>query len=151
MIFDRKQRKRAYSECTKIKQITKQIHEPIVSTRPQSDSDLSFIDREKTFASQNQHQVEPSELLAKISVALSEYRSGYPSNLGYCGFSESEILADEVHYSNLSIATSGGRYIPPEVHPRNRRALSEVCIPIEKSIKVMSNFAIYATCSKLNF
>ena len=137
MILNRKLRKRAFSECTKIKQTKKQLHGSITITRPQSDSDLSFIDREKTFATQSQQQVEPGELLAKLSVALSEYRNGYPNHVGFCGLSDSEILADEANYSNMSIATSTDRYIPPEMYARSRRALSEVCIPIEKSVKVI--------------
>lgn len=147
IILDMKQRKRAFSECIKVKQIKTQIKDSITLTRPQSDSDLSYIDKEKTFATQSQQKDEPGELLAKISVALNEYRNGYPNQVGFCGFSESQILADEFNYSNLSIATSNDRYLPPEGYARNRRALSEVCIPIEKSNKV-SVSAFY--CIALN-
>ncbi|KAL7032741.1 hypothetical protein ACKWTF_007390 [Chironomus riparius] len=135
MILNRKLRKRAFSECTKIKQTKKPLHGSITITRPQSDSDLSFIDREKTFATQSQQQVEPGELLAKLSVALSEYRNGYPNHVGFSGFSDSEILADEANYSNMSIATSTDRYPHSETYARSRRAFSEVCIPIEKYSK----------------
>jgi hypothetical protein len=143
MILNRKLRKRAFSECTKIRQTKKPLHGSITITRPQSDSDLSFIDREKTFALQSQQQVEPGELLAKLSVALSEYRNGYPNHVGFSGFSDSEILADEANYSNMSIATSTDRYPPSETYARSRRALSEVCIPIERNVKVISMFLVY--------
>lgn len=142
MILNRKLRKRAFSECTKIRQTKKTLHGFITITRPQSDSDLSCIDREKTFALQSQQQVEPGELLAKLSVALSEYRNGYPNHVGFSGFSDSEILADETNYSNMSIATSTDRYPPSETYARSRRALSEVCIPIERYVKVISMFLI---------
>lgn len=136
MILDRKERKRAFSECIKTKQMKVHIQDSFTLTRPQSDSDLSFIDKEKTFAPQSQQKVEPGELLAKISAALNDYRNGYSSQTGFSGLTDSQILADELNCSNLSIATSAGRYICPPVNSRNRRALSEVCIPIEKSIKV---------------
>lgn len=117
--------------------------------RPQSDSELSHIDKEKTFDAQRA-SVEPGELLAKVAMALGGFQlnnadddvigpgssvNGSSRHLGIHGFSDSQILASEKNYSDWSLGTSEKSYITP-VYGRNRRALSEVRIPIEESVKV---------------
>lgn len=139
-------RGRAFSECIKISSMT--------LYRPQSDSDLSHIDRIKTFAFDSKNsamELEPGELISKVAVALGGLRMNSiddtntnmdSAQLGIHGFSDSEILASEHNFSDWSIETSGNQKpyqqknsnIP--LYGRNRRALSEVRIPIEDTIKV---------------
>lgn len=112
-----------------------------------SDSDLSHIDREKTFAFDTQRSsVGPGELLAKVVVALGGYRLGdedeqrqpsiYGSAMGIHGFSDSQILASEQNYqsSNWSITPSERSF--GSKRAVRSRATSEVRIPIEESVKV---------------
>jgi hypothetical protein len=150
-------RQRAFSEhCVKFRQNQRKNMDGGVNSissmtlyRPQSDSELSHIDKEKTFDAQRA-SVEPGELLAKVAMALGGFqlnnadddvmgpRSSVNSSnrhLGIHGFSDSQILASEKNYSDWSLGTSEKSYISP-VYGRNRRALSEVRIPIEESVKV---------------
>jgi hypothetical protein len=154
-----KQRERAFSECIKIRKQHKKRLQSISSmtlNRPQSDSDLSHIDREKTFAyDAKRATVEPAELLVKVACALGGFRmdenmaapsvtSSSNHHLGIHGFSDSQILASEQHYSDWSLGPSEKSFITPTAttdgniaaYGRNRRALSEVRIPIEDSVKV---------------
>ncbi|KAG5682182.1 hypothetical protein PVAND_011550 [Polypedilum vanderplanki] len=134
-------RERAFSECPKLRQKRQQSFSAMTLHRPQSDTDLSQIDRTKTFDAQRA-ALEPGELLAKVTIALGGYRvdvadeNDDESELGVHGFSDSEILASEQNYSDWSIETSEKScYIG-----RNRRALSEVRIPIEESIKTSNEW-----------
>lgn len=143
-----KHRERAFSEhCIKFKHRKNGINSisSMTLNRPQSDSDLSHIDKEKTFA-YNAHQatIEPGELLAKVTMALGGFQMSETENviiedsndlMGIDGFSDSQILASEKTNSNLSLGPSEKSFITP-VYSRNRRALSEVRIPIEESVKV---------------
>jgi hypothetical protein len=132
-------RERAFSEFgLRVKHRRQQSASATTLNRPQSDTDLSHIDRVKTFEAQR-GVVEPGELLAKVTMALGGYRKDVGDEnvnelAGIHGFSDSEILASEQYYSDWSIETSERSY------GRNRRALSEVRIPIEESVKVCSKF-----------
>lgn len=141
-------RERAFSECIKPRQKKNRSISTMTLNRVQSDSNLSQIDKEKTFASDSRRSgnVMPGELLAKLVVALGGYRIGdneeqrrssvYSSALGVHGFSDSQILASEKNFdSDWSIAASDRSYITPPHKPR-LRAKSEVRIPIEQSVKV---------------
>lgn len=141
-------RERAFSECIKPRQKKNRSISTMTLNRVQSDSNLSQIDKEKTFASDAQRSgnVMPGELLAKLVVALGGYRiadtdeqkqaSIHSSALGVHGFSDSQILASERNFdSNWSIAASDRSYVTPPYKPR-LRARSEIRIPIEQSVKV---------------
>jgi hypothetical protein len=142
-----KHRERAFSECIKTRQKNRQSVSSMTLNRPQSDSDLSHIDREKTFAYDAQRAtIQPGELLAKVAMALGGFRlnaddtdmtirSIDDSHLGVHGFSDSQILASEQDYSDWSIGTSE-KSMNAFPYVRNRRALSEVRIPIEECVKV---------------
>jgi branched-subunit amino acid aminotransferase/4-amino-4-deoxychorismate lyase len=126
-------RERAFSECPKWQQHQKRRQRSasaLTLNRPQSDTDLSQIDRAKTFDAQRA-ALEPGELLAKVTIALGGYRVDVvdesAEELGVHGFSDSEILASEQYYSDWSIETSEQSCSVG----RNRRALSEVRIPME--------------------
>lgn len=148
-----KYRERAFSECIKPGQ---KKHRSISSTTLnrarsvyKSDSDLSYIDKEKTFAfDARRGTIQPGDLLAKVVCALGGYRLGdedeqrqasiHSSAMGIHGFTDSQILASEQNNSNWSIATSEKSY-GNQPHRRNERlrATSEVRIPIEDSVKVL--------------
>lgn len=144
-----KHRERAFSEhCIKFKHRKSGINSisSMTLNRPQSDTDLSHIDKEKTFAcNAQQATVEPGELLAKVAMALGGFQMNESDNvvsvadsnnlMGIDGFSDSQILASEQNASNWSLGPSEKSFITP-VYTRNRRALSEVRIPIEDSVKV---------------
>lgn len=160
-----KQRERAFSEhCIKFKHRKSGINSISSMTlyRPQSDSDLSHIDKEKTFAhNAQQATVEPGELLAKVAMALGGFNLNEADNvvsvagsnnlMGIDGFSDSQILASEQNCSNWSLGPSEKSFITP-VYTRSRRALSEVRIPIEESVKVslydiQLKFSIHSACT----
>lgn len=114
-------------------------------SRFQSDTDLTKIDKEKTFDMSNA-AVQPGELLAKVVVALSSIRADdqtdNKSNMGIHGFTDSQILASEQHNSNWSLTNSEKSYmtlpIPQPVpfkHTR-QRAISEMRIPMDDTQKV---------------
>lgn len=142
-----KYRERAFSECIKPNQSRR--HRSMSSmtlNRVQSDTDLSYIDRQKTFAdSARGTGVMPGDLLAKIVVALGGYRVGdeeeqrqasiHSSVMGIHGFTDSQILASERNFdSDWSIAGSEKSY-GSKISSR-MRAKSEVRIPIDESVKV---------------
>lgn len=148
-----RQRERAFSEhCIKFRHKKNGGLNSISSmtlNRPQSDSDLSYIDKEKTFDAQRA-AVEPGELLAKVAFCLGGFQLNNSDNVmaasstngsvhlgggGVHGFSDSQILASEQHYSDWSLNPSEKSFITP-VYRRSRRAFSEVRIPIEESVKV---------------
>lgn len=165
-----KQRERAFSEhCIKFRHNKRHSGGGGVNSissmtlnRPISDSELSHIDKEKTFDAQRA-TVEPGELLAKVAMSLAGFQMYNNSNNnnenmlatvtsrngsmfgvgGIHGFSDSQILESEDHYSDWSLGTSEKSFITP-VYRRSRRAFSEVRIPIEESVKVriMRNFFI---------
>ena len=145
-------RERAFSECAKPKQKKRRRASSMTLNRVQfnrSDSDLSHIDKEKTFATDTRrNSVHPGDLLAKVVVALGGYRvsdnqeqkeaSINSSTMGFHGFTDSQILASEQnYYSDWSIAGSDKSYFTsPPPHQRRLRAVSEVRVPIEESVKV---------------
>lgn len=143
-------RERAFSECPRPRQKKQQSISSWTLNRAQSDSDLSHIDKEKTFASETRRSgVLPTELLAKVVMALGGYRVGdseeqqrrmstYSSPMGTQGFSDSQVLASEQSYnSNWSIPGSErGNVTPPKMIAKRLRATSEIRIPIEESVKV---------------
>lgn len=150
-----RQRERAFSEhCIKFRHKKNGGLNSISSVtlnRPQSDSDLSYIDKEKTFDAQRA-AVEPGELLAKVAFCLGGFQLNNSDNVmaassangsvhlgGVHGFSDSQILASEQHYSDWSLNPSERSFITP-VYRRSRRALSEVCIPIEESVKASTEW-----------
>jgi hypothetical protein len=145
-----KYRERAFSECVRPRQKKQRSISSVTLNRVQSDSDLSHIDKEKTFAYDTRRStIQPTELLAKVVVALGGYRLGdnedrrqnsiHSSALGVHGFSDSQILASEQnYYSDWSIQSDKSYVTPP--HQRSRmRATSEVRIPIEESVKVSNS------------
>jgi hypothetical protein len=159
-------RERAFSECIKPGQKKQRSISAVTLNRGvhshYSDSNLSQIDKEKTFAFDTRRSaVLPGELLAKVVMALGGYRLGdeeeqkqansvhssvhnsvhnsiHNSAMGIHGFSDSQILASEQnYYSDWSIEASEKSYVTPP-HKRNHRlrATSEIRIPIEQSVKV---------------
>jgi hypothetical protein len=112
-----------------------------------SDSNLSYIDKEKTFNLQKA-AVQPGELLAKVVVALGGYRGNIEdgemvermrqssiysnSTMGIHGFSDSQILASEQNYnsSEWSIAASERSFNP--YSNRMRAASVDIKIPIDE-------------------
>lgn len=148
-----KHRERAFSECIKLRHKKQRSVSSMTLNRVQSDSDLSHIDKEKTFAADARFNgVAPGELLAKVVCALGGFRIGdddeqrqaslqasiHSSVMGVHGFSDSQILASEQnYYSDWSIAASErGNVTPPARHQHRLRARSEIRIPIEESVKV---------------
>jgi hypothetical protein len=142
-----KYRERAFSECIKPRHKKQRSISSMTLNRVQSDSDLSHIDKEKTFAFDTRRStIQPTELLAKVVVALGGYRLGdneekrhasiHSSGMGVHGFSDSQILASEQnYYSDWSIQSDRSCVTPPRQHHR-LRATSEIRIPIEESVKV---------------
>lgn len=140
-------RNRAFSVCSAQK-LKKRTTSSATLQRTHSDSNLSHIDKEKTFAFQNRRpSAMPSDLLAKVVVALGGYRidndeqkraSVYSSSLGIHGFSDSQILASEQNFdSNWSIGASERSSVAPTTQQNHRlRARSEIRIPMEQSVKV---------------
>lgn len=147
-----KYRERAFSECVKPKQKKRRSASSTTLNRVQfnrSDSDLSHIDKEKTFAiDARRSSIHPGDLLAKVVVALGGYRVGgneeqrqasiHSSAMGFHGFTDSQILTSEQnYYSNWSVTASDKSYYTQTPSNRRRlRAVSEVRIPIEESVKV---------------
>lgn len=146
-----KYRERAFSECIKPKPKKRRSASSMTLNRVQfnrSDSDLSHIDKEKTFAlDTRRNSVHPGDLLAKVVMALGGYRVGsneeqkeasiHSSAMGFHGLTDSQILASEQnYYSDWSIATSDKSHITPPTNQRRLRAVSDVRIPIEESVKV---------------
>jgi hypothetical protein len=144
-----KQRERAFSECVRPRQRKQRSISSMTLNRVQSDSELSHIDKEKTFAFDTRRgTVQPSELLAKVVCALGGYRLGdedeqrqasiHSSVMGVHGFSDSQILASEQnYYSDWSIAASDRSFATPPSHQTRLRSTSEIRIPIEESVKVI--------------
>lgn len=149
-----KGRERAFSECIKSRQRRHRSISSMTLNRShsvyKSDSDLSHIDKEKTFAfalDQRRGTVQPGELLAKVVVALGGFRLGendeprrqsvYGSSLGIHGFTDSQILASERNNdSDWSIATSEKSCATPKNLNVRSRTASEIRIPIDDSNKV---------------
>jgi hypothetical protein len=145
-------RERAFSECARTIPKRQRSISAVTLNRGQShysDSNLSQIDKEKTFAFDTRRAtVMPGELLAKVVVALGGYRVGdeeeqkqasiHSSVMGIHGFSDSQILASEQNYSDWSIEASEKSYVTPPQKRNNRlRATSEIRIPMEQSVKVV--------------
>lgn len=141
-------RRRAFSEC--FEGDLKDIKSMSTSTlnRVQSDSDLSRIDRKKTFENANS-LVQPSELLAKVVTALGNIRPPEEDGAsvlemaigskrgsgGVHGFSDSQILDSERTWSGWSLQSSDKSFPTPPQNFRNR-AISESRIPtIDEQIK----------------
>jgi hypothetical protein len=113
-----------------------------------SDSDLSNIDKEKTFNLQKA-AVQPGELLAKVVVALGGFRGNIDdggemerrrqssiysnSTMGIHGFSDSQILASEQNYnsSQWSIPASERSY-NPQLNRMRAASSMEIKIPIDE-------------------
>lgn len=140
-------RERAFSESIKLRQKKLRSISSMTLNRVQSDSDLSHIDKEKTFAADTRGRsknVMPGDLLAKLVVALGGYRIGdeqevkqasiHSSVMGVQGFSDSQILATEQNYGSDWTIGSEKSYVTPPFRPK--RANSEIRIPIEESVKV---------------
>lgn len=143
-------KQRAYSVCDRPRGLSAST---VGLHRIQSDTDLTKIDKEKTFDLANA-AVQPGELLAKVVVALSNIRPDDQidsrSNLGVHGFTDSQILASEQNHSNWSLNTSEKSYatvpIPqptPFTHTR-QRAISEMRIPTDYSHKVSFFITFYS-------
>lgn len=149
-------RARAYSVCVTSKQKRIRSISTMTLNRTQSDSNLSNIDKEKTFATVPRRTgVLPAELLAKVVSALGGYRvanedeqrlatSNHSSAMGIHGFYDSQILASEQpnYYSDWSIGPSERSYAtsPPQLLNTRCRAKSEVRIPIEDSVKASTEW-----------
>ena len=154
-------RERAFSECVRPRQKKDRSISAVTLNRGHShysDSNLSYIDKEKTFAFDTRRAaVMPGELLAKVVVALGGYRLGdeeeqkqasiHSSAMGIHGFSDSQILASEQnYYSDWSIEASEKSYVtPPQKRNHRLRATSEIRIPIEQSVKVC-NLMLHLLC-----
>ena len=137
-------RKRAFSvtlDRSGGEEVTKSL--PVLHRR-QSDSDLSKIDKNKTFDIRNA-AVQPGEFLANVVFALNSFRGDEEreatsiSDMGVQGFTDSQILASEQNWSNWSIETSERSY---PSHLR-QRAISEIRIPMEDDNRVYF-FMIFA-------
>lgn len=98
--------------------------------RVQSDSDLSRVDRKRTFDESNQLS-RPGELLARVVSALGSIRASEDDTQsildmgmlgGINGFSDSQILASEQMESRWSLAYSDGSYAMPPPRERTRAA-----------------------------
>lgn len=97
--------------------------------RVHSESDLSRIDRKRTFDESNKIS-RPNDILAQVVTALgainiSSEDEDYDSELesgGIHGFSDSEILASEKHGSGWSLAYSDGSVAIPPAKERTRAA-----------------------------
>lgn len=137
-------RQRAFSECDRPREDVRASS--FTLNRIQSDSNLSKIDKEKTFDMSNA-AVQPGELLAKVVVALGNFRpedrTDSRGNLGIHGFTDSQILASEQNYSNWSLAGSEKSYMTEPIQPPPRpfkfprqRAVSEIRIPIDDMSRV---------------
>lgn len=132
----RMSRKRTMSECVYNREgmSESEIQSSLKLNRTQSDSDLTKIDREKTFAALNIN-VDSSDLLARVANALGnlipteiEPDNNYNTNMyGVQGFSDSQILASERTWSGWSNNTETP---PVQRHPR-KRTCSEMKIPID--------------------
>lgn len=156
MMANIKHRQRAFSMCLRPGLKGLRSSSAMTLHRVQSDSELSNIDKEKTFDARR-GTAQTGDLLAKLVVALGGYRpeteepaapSIHSSFQGVHGFTDSQILASEQNYnSDWSITASEKSYMTPP-HKRNHRlrASSEIRIPIEQSVKV-SNLML---CSKNN-
>lgn len=120
-------RKRAFSMSVTAAELDEQAQQPALARRS-SDSDLSRINREKTFGVQA--LVQPAELLAKVVTALgnittvdedtqSIYEQASMTGGINC-FSDSQILASERSWSGWSIPGSDKNYptLPPNKRPR---------------------------------
>lgn len=158
-------RERAFSECIKPGVKKQRSISAVTLNRGghshYSDSNLSQIDKEKTFAFDTRRgAVMPGELLAKVVVALGGYRLGddeeqkqasiHSSAMGIHGFSDSQILASEQNYnSDWSIEASEKSYVTlPYKRNHRLRATSEVRIPIEQSVKVCNLMLHLLCCSR---
>lgn len=126
-----------------------------------SDSNLSHIDKEKTFNLQKA-AVQPGELLAKVVVALGGFRGNIEdgemaermrqssiysnSTMGIHGFSDSQILASEQNYnsSEWSIAAASERSYNP-YSSRMRAASMDIKIPIDE-VKVRNKYMLCSQC-----
>jgi hypothetical protein len=139
-------RQRAFSECVSDRPREDVRASSFTLNRIQSDSNLTKIDKEKTFDMSNA-AVQPGELLAKVVVALGNFRPedrcDSRSNLGIHGFTDSQILASEQNYSNWSLAGSEKSYMTEPIQPPQRpfklprqRAISEIRIPIDDPSRV---------------
>lgn len=123
-------RKRAVSTSYDIHTSTNTLS-TVTFNRIQSDSDLSKINKEKTFLVNN--MVQPVDLLKQVVSALGGYRNDDEnqnsySNGGFHGFSDSQILSDERSLSRSSFAASDRSYM---TIPKRGRAASDVRIPID--------------------
>lgn len=111
-----------------------------------SDSNLSHIDKEKTFSLQNA-TVQPGELLAKVVCALGGFRGGLDENdglermrqasvyststMGIHGFTDSQILASEQNYNSDWSITASERSYAPQAN-RMRASSMDIKIPIDE-------------------
>lgn len=119
-------RRRAFSECISSRPLT----------RVQSDTDLSRIDKEATFASFG--LVQPCDLLVNVASALTkstfnEALSESEDEGGIHGFSDAEILASEMYGSGWTLGSQEAPMQPPKI-PRTR-ASSEVKITMDTGAK----------------
>lgn len=119
--------KRALSECQyaegRPEGVTRGRASSLVSIiRTQSDSDLTKIDRKRTFAGMN--SVEPNDLLAKVASALGQLRPNDEDDgpEGVHGFSDSQILASEKTWGGWSNVNDGRT-------DKRMRAASETKLP----------------------
>lgn len=118
-------RKRAFSECVCRRDLP----------RVQSDTDLTRIDKERTF-SPAEALVQPSDLLLRVVSALGKNRDDSSEESdeeegGVHGFSDSQILASEGKFgSNLTLGSQNNRPMPSA--RERRRAASEVRFPFRE-------------------
>lgn len=134
-------RKRAYSEHH-VKPLDSGTLSTLTLNRVQSDTDLSRIDKKKTFE-QNSTMFQNGELIARVVSALSNMRptdeDGHSvlemgMDGGVHGFSDSQILADERSWSRWSLAPSDGSFSQPPKQRRGRAASDFLGLPAHDRI-----------------
>uniref|UniRef100_A0A1B0GNK6 Potassium channel domain-containing protein n=1 Tax=Phlebotomus papatasi TaxID=29031 RepID=A0A1B0GNK6_PHLPP len=105
--------------------------------RTQSDTDLSKIDRKRTFEG-GKNVAQPGELLAQLVSALGQYKAPDDDRQsimemggGIHGFSDNDILASERTWSGWSLPTSerSVSLTGQTQFPRRNRTASEVAVP----------------------
>ncbi|XP_020805058.1 open rectifier potassium channel protein 1 isoform X1 [Drosophila serrata] len=98
-------RKRAFSVCADL--AAAQLQEAGIMVHASSDTELSKLDREKTFETAEAYR-QTTDLLAKVVSALATVKPPPPEQEdaalygGYHGFSDSQILASEWSFSTVN-------------------------------------------------
>lgn len=143
-------RKRTYSEHN-VKPLDSDTISTMTMNRVQSDTDLSRIDKKKTFE-QNNQRLQNGELIARVVTALGSMRPTDEDGHsilemgGVHGFSDSQILAGEQMHSRWSLAPSDGSISHPPKHRRGRAASDFLGLPAHNRILHMNDHNEHTWC-----